>query len=48
MEEVNGMNCVLVSKDGIVFFYVDDIIFLFKQAKQHQIDNLLAKLQGRY
>jgi len=48
LTEINDMKCVIASNVGIVFFYVDDIIFLYHRLQQKQINKLLDKVQAKY
>jgi len=42
------MKCVMASNVGIVFFYVDDIIFLYHRLQQKEMNELLDKIQAKY
>lgn len=42
------MNCFMANDNTIVFFYVDDIIFLFKASNKPKVYTTLAELQSRY
>ena len=48
LKEISEMNCVMANEHGIVFFYVDDIIFLYKESNRRYIEQLLTQLQERY
>jgi len=48
LTEINDMKCVMASNVGIVFFYVDDIIFLYHRLQQKEMNELLDKIQAKY
>jgi len=48
LNEINGMKCVMASNDGIVFFYVDDIMMLYHHSKSKHMNALLDQLQAKY
>lgn len=44
-KEINSMHCVMANHAAIVLFYVDDIIFLFRESMRPQVMRIIAKLQ---
>jgi len=47
-KEINSMHCVMANSTAIVLFYVDDIIFLFRESMRPQVMRIIAKLQEKY
>ena len=47
LQKVHGVNCVLTTSWLILFFYVDDIILLYRQEDQEKVNTLLEQLMQR-